>query len=177
MAKQNRIEKDALKFEQTEGKKYGKKPLLDRSNRIRLTDISRPPFKRRKSSAKPHSNGEPFLKNNRGKNRKNRLRLLTFNQFSFIIQNVKQMKGKIKMPNTKTTSKSFLEKAKDAGMNFLRVIIGIGLALSIVSIAWSTYAVWTGTEGIAPKIMVMPQAILASFILIAGCHKLIKASK
>nr|DAX87243.1 MAG TPA: hypothetical protein [Bacteriophage sp.] len=52
-----------------------------------------------------------------------------------------------------------LEKIKNgiiAGMMFTVVL----------SIAWSSYTIWNGIEGNMPKIMIIPQALFASFLTI-----------
>ena len=176
-AKRNRVEDEALKFEQTEGKSYGKKPFLDRGTRVKLTDISRPVPKRRTKPNKHSLDGEFVVKNkttNSSSNPLKRLFLLTFKPFSFIIKSVKQMKGKHTMSKEETAEKKTPSKAKVTGWKRFRGIIGIGLAFVIVSIAYSSVVIWTGTEGLLPKIMLAPQAIFALVLLGVAFAKILK---
>lgn len=50
--------------------------------------------------------------------------------------------------------------------NALHSIIGVLLALSVISIGYSTTVILMGTEGIAPIVMVIPQVGLALAIVI-----------
>lgn len=45
-------------------------------------------------------------------------------------------------------------------------ITGILQLFVLVSVAYSTYVVYLGTEGIAPKVMLVPQAIFAAVIAV-----------
>lgn len=173
----NRVEVEALKFEQTAGKRYGKKPFLDRGTRVKLTDISRPVPKRRAKPNKHSVNGEFVVKNktkNSSRKGANRLSLLTFKPFSFIIKSVKQTKGKIKMSNAKSTDEKPVNKAKKPFIVRFRGIIGIGLAFVIVSIAYSSVVIWTGTDGLLPKVMLAPQLAFAVILLGVAFAKILK---
>lgn len=45
-------------------------------------------------------------------------------------------------------------------------IIGMGKLLAVLSIAYSTVVIMEGTDGIVPKILIAPQAILAAILAI-----------
>lgn len=64
--------------------------------------------------------------------------------------------------NKKTNKKTSKAKAKDG----LHGIIGILLALAVISIVYSTAVIAMGTEGLLPIIMVIPQAALALTIVV-----------
>ena len=45
-------------------------------------------------------------------------------------------------------------------------IMGVATLFVVVSIAYSTFVVATGTDGLAPKLMLVPQALFASVVLV-----------
>lgn len=53
-------------------------------------------------------------------------------------------------------------------------IIGMLLLLVVISVAYSTYVVWFGTTGLAPKIMLAPQML---FVAAALLYSFWKATK
>jgi hypothetical protein len=69
--------------------------------------------------------------------------------------------------NTKPTTETAVEKSvKKENSAFKSAIIGVGMLLAVISIAYSTAVIALGTEGITPLVMVAPQAILALGIAI-----------
>lgn len=174
MARKRKQEAEELKFEQTKGKKYGKKPILDVSLNSELTDISGPPPKRRPKSNKYPIFRENIMKNNRGNKRKNTKPVLIFLPFSFIIKTISNIvKGNKHMASEEKATKKN-EKAPVSPWRKFRAIIGIGLALVVVSIAYSVVVILLGTEGLLPKIMLAPQAIFALIVLGVAFAKILK---
>lgn len=45
-------------------------------------------------------------------------------------------------------------------------IMNLGLLVTVLSIAYTTYVVVAGTEGITPKVLTAPQALFAAAVLI-----------
>lgn len=68
----------------------------------------------------------------------------------------------------KPTSKAGLKKPSWSG------ILGVGLCLVIVSIAYSVVVILLGTNGITPKIMLAPQAIFAVTISVYAFSRIFK---
>lgn len=50
--------------------------------------------------------------------------------------------------------------------SFGSIIISIGMLLVVLSIAYSTYRVFTGTSDIIAHIMIIPQSLFASSVLV-----------
>lgn len=60
-------------------------------------------------------------------------------------------------------------KAKQADPNrksFGTIIISIGMLLVVISIAYSTYRILTGTNDIVAWAMLIPQALFAAYVLV-----------
>lgn len=72
------------------------------------------------------------------------------------------------MANTDTTTeKSTSKKAvKKPNKGAMSAIIGIGLLMAVVSIAYSSTIIIMGTEGILPLVFIAPQVILAGIIAV-----------
>lgn len=45
-------------------------------------------------------------------------------------------------------------------------IMGLWLLLVTISIAYSSFVIWTGLEGIIPKIMIAPMALYGATIMV-----------
>lgn len=50
-------------------------------------------------------------------------------------------------------------------------VVGILLLFVVASIGYSTYVVYFGTEGVAPKLMLIPQAVFAVVELVKRFSK------
>lgn len=74
--------------------------------------------------------------------------------------------------NTKEKTKLFTQETKE---NLKYAIIGFGRLLAVASIIYTTVVILEGTDGLTPKLLVAPQAILASYIAIKAF--VIKRSK
>lgn len=81
------------------------------------------------------------------------------------------------MAQPKTTTKEAFDikkfkeesKAKHADPNrksFGSIIISIGMLLVVLSIAYSTYRILTGTDDIVAWVMLIPQALFAAYVLV-----------
>lgn len=72
---------------------------------------------------------------------------------------------------TKNNEGAAPTKAAKKNGNKASGIIGLLLLIVVISIAYSTYVVWFGTTGLAPKIMLVPQTIFAAAVLIWKFNK------
>lgn len=80
----------------------------------------------------------------------------------------KTSKTEVVAPNAaKTASKS--EKN-----SILFGILGIWVALAIVSIVYSTTVILLGTSGLTSRIMIVPQAVTAGVVTIIAFYKIFK---
>lgn len=70
-----------------------------------------------------------------------------------------------KVSNEERSSKG-KEMRKNAMSAILNGIMGIGRLLVVVSIIYSTSVIWMGTDGIVPKAMTVPAAVLAAMYVI-----------
>lgn len=98
-------------------------------------------------------------------------RRLRFARLSTLLN---KTKGQIKAmfnKNNKTTEGAAPKKAVKKSNNKQNAIIGLLLLLVVLSIAYSSYVVWFGTQGLVPKIMLAPQMIFAAVVLIWKFNK------
>ena len=69
--------------------------------------------------------------------------------------------------STGLNAKNKRKKARIAAIvSVIRGIIGFSKLLAVSSIVYSTFVIVTGTEGLVPKILVLPQALLAAYFAI-----------
>lgn len=73
-----------------------------------------------------------------------------------------------KMSNNKNKE---AKTSKKSNKNYKSGTIGIMLLFAVASIAYSTVVIAIGTEGIVPLIMVAPQALLGTAILVKKFSK------
>lgn len=77
--------------------------------------------------------------------------------------------------NTKVkTKKSEKISVKNSDRGFMFGILGIAIALVIVSIAYSTAVILLGTKGLTPKIMLAPQVAFGVIVLGMAFSKIFK---
>lgn len=112
----------------------------------------------------------PKPKNQQGKNQKSSSNVLT-RRFSFATLGtlLNKTKGQIKAMFKKTKTNTEGAAPKKAAKNSngkQNAIIGVLLLLVVLSIAFSSYIVWFGTQGLASKIMLAPQMIFAAVVLV-----------
>ena len=72
------------------------------------------------------------------------------------VTTIKTKIGALKMPNKKPTIEQMLDQNN--------VIIGVLLFVAVMSIAFSSYVVWVSTDGLLPKVLLLPQIFLAALI-------------
>lgn len=63
-------------------------------------------------------------------------------------------------------NKAKVKSVKNKNDSTKIVIINLGLLLIVLSIAYSTTVIMTATEDIIPKILVLPQALYASWVIV-----------
>ena len=63
-------------------------------------------------------------------------------------------------------NKAKVKSVKNKNDSAKIVIINLGLLLIVLSIAYSTTVIMTATEDIIPKILVLPQALYASWVIV-----------
>lgn len=68
---------------------------------------------------------------------------------------IKKMKQEVKEKNQDPNRKTFGS-----------IIISIGMLLVVLSIAYSTYRILTGTDDIFAWVMLIPQALFGSYVLV-----------
>lgn len=68
--------------------------------------------------------------------------------------------------NKENTEATTVKKAAKKQGNKASGIIGVLLLLVVLSIAFSSYIVWFGTQGLASKIMLAPQIVFAAVVLV-----------
>lgn len=79
--------------------------------------------------------------------------------------------NKIDLPAIKAAVKAKEKEAKRAEQNGFwksigSLIISISMLLVVISIAYSTYRILTGTNDIVAWALIVPQALFASYILV-----------
>lgn len=77
-------------------------------------------------------------------------------------KNTKEIEGVSTEAPEKVAAK---KSAKNKRSSIVAAIMGIGMLLSVISIAYSTTTIVLGTEGYVPLVMIAPQATLALAIL------------
>jgi len=83
-------------------------------------------------------------------------------------------KSNKKADKPKTVEKAVAKVEKSSDKGFMFGILGIAIALVIVSIAYSTAVILLGTKGITPKIMLAPQALFGVVVLGMAFSKIFK---
>lgn len=69
--------------------------------------------------------------------------------------------------STGLNAKNKRKKARVAAIvTVIRGIIGFSKLLAVCSIVYSSFVIITGTEGLTPKILILPQALLAAYFAI-----------
>lgn len=56
----------------------------------------------------------------------------------------------------------------------VRGILGLCLSFVIASITYSTYVIFVGTEGVGPKIMLIPQVAFGLFVIFRAFVKVLE---
>lgn len=74
-------------------------------------------------------------------------------------------------PSNTTDKQAKKRSMSNAVATAQRVIINTGLLLIVLSIAYSSYTVWFGTDGLAPKVLIAPQIVFAAVILVNKFNK------
>ncbi len=65
-----------------------------------------------------------------------------------------------------TNETKTVKKSKKAQESISNVIMGLGLFAVVLSIAYSSTVIVIGTDDIAPKVLIAPQVIFASWIAV-----------
>lgn len=79
----------------------------------------------------------------------------------------------LKKPS-KLSKKAQLEHKKAVREQQMRGILGLGLLFVVVSIAYSSYVIYTGVHSTVSRVMLVPQVIFALLILIKAFSKIYK---
>lgn len=87
--------------------------------------------------------------------------------------NFDNMLRKLKIPH-KVVKKATKVQKKLAREQQLRGILGIGALFVVVSIAYSSYVIFSGVDSSVSRIMLIPQVIFAIYTLIKAFSKIYK---
>lgn len=80
---------------------------------------------------------------------------------------ISAVRGRIIM--SKTNNKKTSTKEDKQPLSVHKALGGFGgvfMAFVVASVAYSTYVVYAGTTGLAPKLMLIPQALFAGIIVL-----------
>lgn len=80
-----------------------------------------------------------------------------------------------KNKNEVATTEKVAKKPKSTNKSsFVFGIMGIGLALTVISIAYSTLTIFFGLDGLMSRIMIAPQAMFDLVVLFYATNKVFK---